>query len=232
MSTATRQALCAAAAALLLGFPGKALASPAIDFTAGFNSETIPDRSFDFVSATDQLNQFAFSAAIQPVSPLPLWIELGYQYGNNGASLHQAGNADLDVHDISLTLVFRHRLLRYFTWLARAGPTLSVAHLTIQNDTGAPDAAQWRVVPGVEGTLGLEVPFFVQDAQGVPDPDESIYHRVGVGMRVEAGYAWQPALAFNSLSASGSGSIPNESLAIGGIALQGVIIRASLFVRY
>jgi len=229
MSTAIRAL---ATCAVLLGIAGSARAFPALDFTAGFNSETIPDRSFDLVSTSDQLNQFALSAAMRPVSHLPLWIELGYQYGNNGAGLHGAGSADLDVHDLMLTAIFRHRLLGVLTWLARAGPTLTVAHLAIQNESGATDAAQWQVIPGVEGTLGLEVPFFVQDAEGVPDPDESISRRVGVGLRVEAGYAWQPKLAFNSLSGPASGSIPNEPLAIGDIELQGVIFRASLFLRY
>ncbi len=218
--------------AMLVGLSASAQAFPAIDFTAGFNSETIPDRSFDLVSTTDQLNQFALSAALQPVNRLPLWIELGYQYGNNGAALHGMGSADLDVHDFSLTAIFRHRLVGFLTWLARAGPTLTVSHLAIENDSGATDAAQWQVVPGVEGTLGLELPFFVQDAQGVPDPDESISRRVGVGLRIEAGYAWQPKLQFNSLSSPSSGSIPNEPLAMGAIELQGAIVRASLFLRY
>src|SRR5581483_7202401 len=141
-------------------------------------------------------------------------------------------SADLDVHDLMLSLIFRHRLLRYFTWLVRAGPTLSLSHLAIQGSGGTTDAAQWRIVPGVEGTLGLEIPFFVQDAEGVPDPDESIWRRVGFGLRVEAGYAWQPRLAFDSLSGTRSGSIPGEPLAMGDLALQGVIVRASLFVRY
>jgi hypothetical protein len=219
-------------AVFCFGLSGSAEAFRAIDFTAGFNSETIPDRSFDFVSTTDQLNQFALSAAIRPVGYLPLWIELGYQYGNNGAALHGTGSADLDVHDLMLTAIFRHRLLGFLTWLVRAGPTLTVSHLAIENDSGATDAAQWQVVPGVEGTLGLELPFFVQDAEGVPDPEESISRRVGVGLRIEAGYAWQPKLAFNSLSGPSSGSIPNEPLAIGDLALQGAIIRASLFFRY
>jgi hypothetical protein len=227
-----KRLLRAAAAAWLLGLAGSARAFPAIDFTAGFNSQTIPDRSFDLVSTSDLLNQFALSAAFQPVGRLPLWIELGYQYGNNGASLHEVGSADLDVHDITLTLIFRHRFLRYLTWLARAGPTLSVSRLAIENAGGATDAAQWRVVPGAEGTLGLEVPFFAQDADGLPDAEENIWRSVGVGMRVEAGYAWQPALAFDSLSGPNPGAIPSEPLALGGIELRGVIVRASLFVRY
>jgi hypothetical protein len=216
----------------LLGLSGSARAFPGIDFTAGFNSQTIPDRSFDLVSTTDQLNQFALSAALQPVSQLPLWFELGYQYGNNGASLHETGSANLDVHDLMLTAIFRHRLLRYFTWLARAGPTLSISRLAIENGSGATEAAQWQVVPGAEGTLGLELPFFAQDGDGLPDPEENIYRRVGVGLRVEAGYAWQSQLAFHSLSGPKSGSIPDQALAVGDIALQGVIVRASLFVRY
>jgi hypothetical protein len=229
MSTAIRAV---ALGALLLGLSASAQAFPAIDFTGGLNSETIPDRSFDLVSTTDQLNQFAFSVAVRPVNHLPLWIELGYQYGNNGAALHATGTADLDVNDLILTAIFRHRLLSYFTWLARAGPTLSVSRLAIENGSGATDAAQWQVVPGLEGTLGLEVPFFAQDADGLPDLEESISRHVGVGLRIEAGYAWQPKLAFNSLSGPGSGSIPNEALAIGSIELQGVIVRASLFLRY
>jgi len=218
---------------LLCGAAGSARASPAIDFTAGVNSQTIPDRSFDLVSTSDQLNQFAFGAAIQPVGRLPIWFELGYQYGNNGASLHGTGTADLDVHDILLSAIYRHRLLSFLTWLVRAGPTLSISRMAIENGAGGrTDAAQWQVAPGAEGTLGLEVPFFVQDAEGVPDPEESIARRVGVGLRVEAGYAWQAQLAFNSLTGPSSASIPNEPLAMGDVALRGVIIRAALFLRY
>ncbi len=225
-------ALRMAVAGLLLGLPGSAMAFPAVDFTAGFNSETIPDRSFDLVSTSDEMNQFALSAAVRPARHLPLWIELGYQYGNNGAALHQTGSADLAVHDLVLTLVFRHRFLQYFTWLVRAGPILSVSQLAIQNSSGSTDAAQWKVVPGAEGTLGLEVPFFVQDAEGLPDPEENVSRLVWVGLRLEAGYAWQPQLAFNSLSGPASGSIPNQSLAMGGLELQGAIICMSLFIRY
>src|SRR5271154_3747166 len=92
---ARRLVLCVAMGALLLGLSAGAQAFPAIDFTGGFNSETVPDRSFDLVSTTDQLNQFAFSVAVRPVNHLPLWLELGYQYGNNSAPLHLTGSADL-----------------------------------------------------------------------------------------------------------------------------------------
>ena len=211
----------------------RAWALPPIDVEAGFGDQIVTARSFDLVSEQDHLLGWRLSAAIQPIARWPrLWLELDDLFAGTQAQLHEAGAADLTLHDLGLSALYRRPVAGPFSAFVRVGPRLAVGNLAILDGNGNTLAGQWQSVPGAGATVGLEIPFTESR------PDKNTGRVRSFGVRGEIGYVWFPDFQFNAVTpppppgTSNPKPISSAPTSVGPLASSGIFADLALFLRF
>jgi hypothetical protein len=213
----------------------EARAGPGLELSGGYQSQWLTSRSDDLVATSDVLPQVSLSVAVQPTRAIaPFWVELDYMYGATNAPVHQTGFAGLGLNHLELSALYRRPFgWGRLGWFVRGGPSVTLGRLTLQDNAYNTIADQSQVEPGLSGALGLELPFFASyDEQ---PPGEERDRHLGVGLRAEAGYRWQPDFGFHRVTQTSSptASSPTAApLSIGSVAAAGFEARLALFFRF